>query len=103
MHAPTDDLPPDVQSWITETAEKTRLVIEHAGMALYHAQVFEEGLGWFLQACALAEGNISTEQQRQILEATLRAKTLGSLLKLVRTKLVFGPEAESAINQALAD
>jgi hypothetical protein len=103
MNPSTDDGPPELQTWIAETAEQTRLVIEHAGMALYHAQIFEEGLGWFLQACAFAEGNISTEHQRQILDATLRAKTLGSLLKLVRTKLVFSPESEAAIDQALAD
>lgn len=103
MHTSSGDFPPELKTWIEEKAEQTRLVIEHAGMALYHAQVFEEGLGWFLQACAYAEGDISTEQQRQILEASLRAKTLGSLLRLVRTKLVFSPESEAAIDRALAN
>ena len=82
---------------------ETRLVFEHAGLALYHAQVFEEGLGWFIQAWALAQEDISTEEQRIILEEALRAKTLGGLMKATRARLSFGPEVDAALNQALAD
>jgi len=86
-----------------DVTRKTQLVMEHAGLALYHAQVFEEGLGWFLQACAYADGKLDTEEQRRILEESLRAKTLGALLRLVKTRLIFGAEAEGCVNQALAD
>lgn len=86
-----------------EKAEHYKTVYAHAGLALYHAQIFEEELSIFIIAHSLANKELGSSQEYDLLEESLRSKTLGALLKNAKQKIYFSASAEKIIDQALAE
>lgn len=81
--------------------EQTRDVYAHYGLAMYLAQIFEHGIVNALVILRLPEKEKYTRQDiDEFMEGRFQ-KTLGALLKHLKSEIVLPPDLESVLTEAL--